>query len=151
MTDQDLVNLAAYYSGLGGVLGSSTPSSNGHAAVMPTPAAPKAPETATPAETESGPTAAATAPAAEPATAAQPGHAAAGKTKSAACAACHGMDGRGTTPQFPNLNGQKADYLVRQLGLFRDGTRQDPTMAPMVQALTDQDIADLAAFYSTLE
>ena len=61
------------------------------------------------------------------------------------------MDGRGTTPLFPNLNGQKPEYLARQLMLFRDGKRQDPTMAPMVQALTDQDIADLAAFYATLK
>ena len=61
------------------------------------------------------------------------------------------MDGRGTSPLFPNLNGQKAEYLARQLKAFRDGTRQDPTMAPMVAALTDADIADLAAFYADLE
>jgi cytochrome c553 len=61
------------------------------------------------------------------------------------------MDGRGTTPLFPNLNGQKAEYLVRQLVAFRDGVRQDATMAPMATALTDQDIADLAAYYAGLQ
>lgn len=154
MTDQDLVNLAAYYSGLGGILGSSTPSENGHAEAMPTPAAAKAPEPATAAEAEAetttpaAPSAVAAAPA--PAPAPQAGDASAGKTKSAACAACHGMDGRGTTPLFPNLNGQQAEYLAHQLKLFRDGKRQDATMAPMALSLTDQDIADLAAFYATM-
>jgi cytochrome c553 len=67
------------------------------------------------------------------------------------CAACHGADGRGTTPLFPNLHGQKAEYLAQQLRAFRDGKRQDPTMAPMAVPLSDQDIADLAAFYASLE
>jgi cytochrome c553 len=79
------------------------------------------------------------------------GDAAAGQTKSAACAACHGADGRGTTPLFPNLNGQKPEYLMAQLKAFRDGKRTDPTMAPMAMALTDQDIGDLAAFYGALK
>jgi cytochrome c553 len=65
--------------------------------------------------------------------------------------ACHGVDGRGITPLFPNLNGQKPDYLALQLAAFRDGKRSDPTMAPMAMALTDQDIADLAAYYASLE
>jgi cytochrome c553 len=92
------------------------------------------------------------APAAAPAQAAAgPGDATSGQAKSAACAACHGADGRGTTPLFPNLNGQKPEYLAVQLKAFRDGKRSDPTMAPMAMALTDQDIADLAAFYGGLK
>jgi cytochrome c553 len=133
------------------VLGSSTPSNNGVDEVMPTPAVDKAGDVAV--RTEPPPPSAPAAVTPIPATSAvaHSGDPSAGKTKSAACAGCHGMDGRGTSTLFPNLNGQKPDYLARQLTAFRDGTRQDPTMAPMVQALTDQDIADLAAFYATLK
>ena len=161
MTDQDLVNLAAYYSSFDGVLGSHAEDSGSSAAVMPTPPTSAKPgaATSTPAQetAEAAPVAATPAVApteqsavapTEPAAAGDPS---AGQAKSAACAACHGMDGRGTTPLFPNLQGQKAEYLARQLRAFRDGGRQDPTMAPMAMALTDQDIADLAAFYADLK
>ena len=159
MTDQDLVNLAAYFSSFSGVLSSHAEDSGSSLPVMPTPAtsptAKAADATSAPAGEQGGAAATQTAGATPaPGAAAAPaaaGDAAAGKTKSAACAACHGMDGRGTTPLFPNLNGQKAEYLVRQLVAFRDGVRQDATMAPMAMALTDQDIADLAAYYAGLQ
>jgi cytochrome c553 len=77
------------------------------------------------------------------------GDASAGKTKSATCAGCHGMDGNSANPEWPNLAGQGAAYLEKQLREFKAGQRQNATMAPMAAPLADQDIADLAAFYST--
>lgn len=82
--------------------------------------------------------------------AAQAGDAAAGQTKSAVCMACHGADGISVGPEWPNLNGQKELYLVKQLRAFRDGTRTDPLMSAMAAGLSDEDIEDLAAHYSSL-
>lgn len=78
------------------------------------------------------------------------GDAKAGKAKSALCAACHGADGTSTNDIWPNLKGQKNGYLVKQIKAFRDGTRNDPMMAPMVKSLTDEDIDNLAAYFSGL-
>jgi cytochrome c553 len=76
--------------------------------------------------------------------------AAAGKAKSATCAACHGANGISSNEIWPNLAGQKAGYLVAQLKAFRDGQRKNAMMAPMVAALSDTDIDNLAAYYSGL-
>ena len=76
------------------------------------------------------------------------GDAAAGKAKSAICASCHGAAGISANPLWPNLAGQKEQYLAKQIKAFRDGVRKDPMMAPMVASLSDDDIANLAAFYS---
>jgi cytochrome c553 len=78
------------------------------------------------------------------------GDAAAGKTKSATCAACHGANGISPNDLWPNLAGQKEGYLVAQLKAFRDGGRANPMMAPMAAALSDGDIGDLAAYYASL-
>lgn len=81
------------------------------------------------------------------------GDAAAGKTKAATCIACHGADGNAIAPTYPNLAGQNAPYLVAQLKAFKSGERkgaQSAIMAPMVAALSEQDMADLAAFYSEM-
>ena len=78
------------------------------------------------------------------------GDAAAGKSKSATCAACHGANGISTNDMWPNLAGQKEGYLVAQMKAFRDGERKNPMMAPMMAPLSDADIADLAAYYSSL-
>ena len=72
----------------------------------------------------------------------------AGKAKSAMCASCRGANGISMSPLWPNLAGQKEQYLIKQIKAFRDGTRQDPTMAPMVAALSDADIENLAAYYA---
>lgn len=72
----------------------------------------------------------------------------AGQAKSAVCAACHGPDGNSFNPEWPRLAGQHAEYLVRQLEAFRSGARVNPLMTPVVANLSDQDIADLAAFYA---
>ena len=74
----------------------------------------------------------------------------AGKAKSAACAACHGGEGISPTPVWPNLAGQKEQYLAAQLMAFRDGARQNAQMSPMAANLTDEDVANLAAYYSSL-
>ncbi len=78
------------------------------------------------------------------------GDAAAGKAKSMTCMACHGAAGISPNGIWPNLAGQKEAYLVKQIKAFRDGVRVDPMMAPMVKALTDTDIDNLAAYYSGL-
>ena len=78
------------------------------------------------------------------------GDIAAGKAKSVVCAACHGANGISMSPIWPNLAGQKEMYLAKQIKAFRDGERKDPTMAPMVAGLTDEDIANLAAYYASL-
>lgn len=67
------------------------------------------------------------------------------------CSACHGQNGIGIATIYPNLAGQKAEYLVAQLKAFRDGTRQNPIMAPMAKNLTDADIENVAAYFSSLK
>lgn len=67
------------------------------------------------------------------------------------CAACHGSNGISVAPIYPNLASQKLDYLVAQLKAFRDGTRVNPIMNPMARNLTDTEIANLAAYLSTLK
>ena len=81
-------------------------------------------------------------------TSAMAGDAAAGQSKSAICASCHGPSGVSSNPLWPNLAGQKEQYLAKQIKAFRDGERKDPMMAPMVAALSDDDIANLAAYYA---
>lgn len=77
------------------------------------------------------------------------GSAEAGKQKSQACAACHGPDGnQPTTPDFPRLAGQHPDYLLKALRDYKSGARKNPIMAGQVANLKEQDMADLAAFFS---
>ncbi len=78
------------------------------------------------------------------------GDIAAGKAKSATCVGCHGSNGIGNSPEFPNLAGQKQAYLAKQLKAFRSGKRSDPSMNAMVKALSDADIDNLAAYYASL-
>lgn len=76
---------------------------------------------------------------------------AAGKQKfDATCSACHGANGISVVPIYPNLAGQKGEYLVAQLKAFRDSSRQNPIMQPMAKGLTDTDIANIAAYLSSL-
>ena len=82
-------------------------------------------------------------------TSALAGDVAAGKAKSALCASCHGPTGISMSPIWPNLAGQKEQYLIKQITAFRDGTRTDPMMAPMVAALSDTDIENLAAYFAS--
>jgi cytochrome c553 len=77
--------------------------------------------------------------------------AAAGKTKAAKCTVCHGLDGIAKNPNAPNLAGESTTYIRKQLGAFRSGERKDPQMSIMAKNLSDEDIADLAAWYSSLK
>jgi len=79
------------------------------------------------------------------------GDAAAGKAKSATCAGCHGAAGISANPMWPNLAGQKDAYMVKQMKAFRDGKRSDPMMSPMAKPLSDADIDNLAAYFSSLK
>lgn len=79
------------------------------------------------------------------------GDAAAGKVKAATCGACHGVQGISAVPTYPNLAGQKEAYIAKQLHAFKDKTRTEPTMNAMAAPLTDAEIADLAAYYSSLK
>lgn len=79
------------------------------------------------------------------------GDAEAGKALSGMCAACHGPAGISPMGMFPNLAGQHKEYLEKQLKMFRDGSRVDPTMNPTAASLSDEDIANLAAYYASLK
>lgn len=76
------------------------------------------------------------------------GNVEAGKAKSATCAACHGADGVSTVPSFPKLAGQHYDYLYQALKDYKAGRRKNPIMAGQVANLSDEDMADLAAYFS---
>ncbi|MFZ5602602.1 MAG: c-type cytochrome [Pseudomonadota bacterium] len=76
------------------------------------------------------------------------GDATAGQAKAAVCGACHGADGNSMVPNFPKLAGQGERYLVKQLQDIKSGARQVPEMAGITPGLSDQDMADLAAFYA---
>lgn len=84
------------------------------------------------------------------------GDAAEGKNKSATCSACHGAEGNSSNPDWPNIAGQNAKYLVAQLKAFQPGEngepalRSDPLMTSMAMPLSDQDIRDLAVYFEGL-
>lgn len=76
------------------------------------------------------------------------GDANAGQAKTAVCAACHGADGNSVVANWPKIAGQHASYLERQLGLIKSGGRAVPEMAGIVMGLSDQDMADISAYYA---
>lgn len=76
------------------------------------------------------------------------GNAEAGKAKSVACAACHGADGNSLAPTFPKLAGQHESYLLKQLKDIKSGARSVPTMAGQLDAMSEQDLADIAAHFA---
>ncbi len=83
------------------------------------------------------------------------GDAGAGKAKAAACAACHGPDGNAPAGNgnpampFPKLAGQGAGYIAKQLAEFKAGTRTDATMNGMAAPLSEQDMADIGAYFAS--
>ena len=87
-----------------------------------------------------------------PVTAAADGDAAAGKLKTALCEGCHGIEGYKTAfpsvYRVPKLGGQHAGYIVKALQGYKAGERSHPTMRAIAAGLTDQDMADLAAYYA---
>ncbi|WP_417791384.1 c-type cytochrome [Stutzerimonas xanthomarina] len=75
----------------------------------------------------------------------------AGKTKAKMCAACHGLDGLSKVADAPNLAGNGELYLSRQLKAFRSGERKHPQMSVIAAGLSDDDIANVAAWYSAIQ
>ncbi len=81
----------------------------------------------------------------------QAGDPAAGRDAAGQCVACHGLDGIARQPDAGNLAGQNAMYLRNQLEAFRSGKRRHPQMNVIAKELSDEEIADLAAWYSAIE
>jgi len=77
------------------------------------------------------------------------GDVAAGKDKAVSCAACHGSDGNSPSDMFPKIAGQHEAYIVKQLADFKSEARKNAIMAPMVATLSEQDMADLGAFFAS--
>ncbi len=77
------------------------------------------------------------------------GDAAAGATKAAACAACHGLDGNASDPQYPKLAGQHETYIARQLALYKSGERDNAIMLGFASALSAQDMRDIGAYFAS--
>jgi cytochrome c553 len=75
----------------------------------------------------------------------------AGRQKALQCQTCHGLDGLSKLPEAPNIAGNPEPYLVKQLDAFRKGERKNEMMSVVAQPLSDQDIADLAAYYAAIE
>jgi cytochrome c553 len=80
--------------------------------------------------------------------AAQPGDAKAGASKAAACAACHGVDGNSSDPQYPKIAGQHERYTARHLALFKTGERNNPIMLGFAAPLSPQDMRDIGAHFA---
>jgi len=136
LSDADMADLAAHFSSL--------PSANEQAAASSSSA-----DTSTDAAPASAPAAGSVEiVSSTPAAAIYAGNVAAGKNKSAACAACHGADGNSLVPTYPSLAGQSANYIAKQLADFKSGNRNDPIMAGMVAGLTQEDMDDLAAYFA---
>jgi cytochrome c553 len=66
------------------------------------------------------------------------------------CAGCHGPNGLSVNPLWPNLAGQKADYLQKAMRDYKNGTRNDPLMSPISGTLNESELAGLAAYYAAL-
>lgn len=78
------------------------------------------------------------------------GDAVQGKLKSVSCWGCHGQSGISANPSFPNLAGQKSVYLVKALQDYKQGKRTDGMMNSAASRLSDEDIADIAAYYGQI-
>jgi cytochrome c553 len=75
----------------------------------------------------------------------------AGRQKTTACQACHGLDGLSKNPEAPNLAGQIESYLAKSLKDYRSGERKHESMNIVAKDLSDEDVADLAAYYASIE
>jgi cytochrome c553 len=82
---------------------------------------------------------------------AQAGDATVGRQKAKMCQTCHGIDGVAKIPSAPNIAGESELYLVTQLKAFRSGKRTHEIMSLIAQQLSDEDIENLAAWYSSIE
>ena len=110
-----------------------------------------APTAAAPAEPATAPTTAAPAPAAP---VAPVGNAQTGRTLAYTCQGCHGVTGyKNAYPSFhvPRIGGQSAEYLTQALTEYKKGNRKHPTMQAQAQSFSDQDIADISAYLSSVK
>lgn len=73
-----------------------------------------------------------------------------GKAAAEMCAGCHGARGVAVAPNYPNLAGQKQAYLIKAIGDYRTGVRNDPVMSAMVAALAEEDVEHVAAYFSSM-
>ena len=80
---------------------------------------------------------------------AKPGDAKSGADKAAVCAACHGLDGNSSDPQYPKLAGQHEYFIATQLVAYKSGTRPNVVMTSFAAMLSAQDMRDVGAFFST--
>jgi cytochrome c553 len=80
-----------------------------------------------------------------------PGNAAAGQKKAASCAACHGDGNKTINDTYPKLAGQYPEYLSKALHEYKSGKRKNAIMGGMAKPLSEQDIADLAAYFGSLK
>lgn len=84
------------------------------------------------------------------------GDATAGKVKSVLCLGCHGVNGEGKVaadlqPDYPRLAAQLPGYFIKSLNEYKNDVRKDPLMNALAKGLTEADIANLAAYYATLD
>lgn len=84
-----------------------------------------------------------------PAAAIAQGDAENGQSKASTCAACHGQDGNSLNPEWPNLAGQHEKYIVKALRSYKNGTRDVVLMASQAAGLSEQDMADVAAYFAS--
>jgi cytochrome c553 len=75
----------------------------------------------------------------------------AGRQIAAGCQGCHGLDGLSKQPNAPNLAAQPEIYLVKAMKEYRDRSRKDEQMQVLAAALTDKEVADVAAYYAAIE
>ena len=75
--------------------------------------------------------------------------ASAGQSKTLVCSACHGADGNSLVPSFPKLAGQNERYLIKQMNDIKGDERPVPTMAGQLTSMSDEDIANIAAYYAS--
>lgn len=73
-----------------------------------------------------------------------------GKASVASCAGCHGADGNSVIPTFPKLAGQSEEYIVAQLKAFKDESRKNASMAEQVENMSEEDMANIGAYYESL-
>ena len=82
---------------------------------------------------------------------AQAGDSTAGRTVMEKCQVCHGKDGLGRLPYVPNLAGQKEYYLIHSLMAYKAGERKSQNMADALKGLSDEDMANVAAYYAAIK
>lgn len=86
-----------------------------------------------------------------PALASQSVFAADAKQLAGRCVSCHGAAGISSNPVYPNLAGQKAPYLLKQMRDFQNGKRSDPVMSAMVKGMSEQELDALANYFSKMK